>query len=138
MCDESNEKLSAVEKNDKTLWRFWLNFFPSNCHSMKPEPMLMNYEKCDQVIFPLLQKKNRTSRPPTLLSYYYTSLPPFFQSCISDWWKYPSYCTNRKQKIEIVQLQKKSKTLPALPMFYNYYIVNVIIIILSAHKIFCT
>ena len=29
----------------------------SNCHSVKSEPMLMNYEKCDQVLFPLLQQK---------------------------------------------------------------------------------
>merc|ERR1719273_2529948 len=105
---------------------------------MKPEPMLMNYEKCDQVIFPLLQKK--TEHPGPQPYYHITIIPshPFFKVAYPIDEKYPSYCTNRKQKIEIVQLQKKSKTLPALPMFYNYYIVNVIIIILSAHKIFCT
>jgi len=46
---------------------------------MKPEPMLMNYEKCDQVIFPLLQKK--TEHPGPQPYYHITILPshPFFK-----------------------------------------------------------
>ena len=76
----------------------------SNCHSVKSEPMLMNYEKCDQVLFPLLQqnpgpsslKKRKIVAPYSRKkNQLYTSHPPstFFKVA------YPideSNCTNRK------------------------------------------
>jgi len=74
----------------------------SNCHSVKSEPMLMNYEKCDQVLFPLLQQKPGPSSLKKTLWHHiaeknqlYTSRPPstFFKVA------YPideSNCTNRK------------------------------------------
>lgn len=74
---------------------------------VKSEPMLMNYEKCDQVLFPLLQQQPGPIPPAknfkkTLWLYsgqkknpLYTSRPPstFFKVA------YPideSNCTNRK------------------------------------------
>ena len=68
----------------------------SNCHSVKSEPMLMNYEKCDQVLFPLLQQKPGPSSLKKEKLWHHIAekkstiyFPPslhLFQSCISDWW----------------------------------------------------
>jgi len=74
---------------------------------VKSEPMLMNYEKCDQVLFPLLQQQPGPIPPAKNLkkslwlysgqkkNQLYTSRPPstFFKVA------YPideSNCTNRK------------------------------------------
>jgi hypothetical protein len=60
----------------------------SNCHSVKSEPMLMNYEKCDQVLFPLLQQKPGPSSlkrrkivapySQKKINYILPTLPPLF------------------------------------------------------------
>jgi len=133
MCDESNEKMMI------TLWWFLMlkNFSCQIVIVWTIRTYANELRKMWSSTFSTITKKKWTSRPPTLL--HITILPAhLFSKLHIRLMKYPSYCTNRKKKYEIVQQQQQNTTLPALPMFYNYYIVNVIIIILSAHKIFCT
>jgi len=77
----------------------------SNDHSVKSEPMLMNYEKCDQVLFPLLQQQPGPIPPAknfkkTLwlysgqkkINYILPALPPLFSKLHIRLMN----CTNRK------------------------------------------
>jgi len=113
----------------------------SNCHSVKSEPMLMNYEKCDQVLFPLLQqkpgpsslKKRKIVAPYSQkkINYILPTLPPLFSKL------------HIRLMNPIVQIGKikiapqKNPILPpnVLQLLYcqRYYYYP-----LSAHKIFCT
>jgi len=113
----------------------------SNCHSVKSEPMLMNYEKCDQVLFPLLQQTTRPLLPkkkkicgtiqPKKINYILPTLPPLFSKL------------HIRLMNPIVQIGKikiapqKNPILPpnVLQLLYcqRYYYYP-----LSAHKIFCT
>merc|ERR1711962_638472 len=110
----------------------------SNCHSVKSEPMLMNYEKCDQVLFPLLQQKPGPSSlkekkivapySRKKINYILPTHPPLFSKL------------HIRLMNPIVQIGKikiaPQKTLSSLPMFYNYYIVNVIIILCQLTRFF--
>jgi len=78
----------------------------SNDHSVKSEPMLMNYEKCDQVLFPLLQQQPGPIPPAKnfkknlcgsilakkKINYILPALPPLFSKLHIRLMN----CTNRK------------------------------------------
>lgn len=98
--------------------------------------MLMNYEKCDQVLFPLLQQTPGPSIPPLYGSIFWPKIN-YILPALPHFSKLHIRLMNPIVQIGKNEIAPKKPTLPpnVLQLLYcqRYYYYP-----LSAHKIFCT